>query len=84
MTAPASIPAPRYGRTRFLSLHERTELRLGRTHWTPADYREAGRREFDDLQYRNDGSPWRPSDREHYADCYVRMFCPPAKLRRTA
>lgn len=63
-----------------LSLDERTELRMGRAHWTIADYLNEGRREFDAL-YIDTGkaSPWQPGNREEYARKYVQMFCPAGK-----
>lgn len=77
MSAHTPLPAARQP----LDMHQRTELRLGRLDWTPADYRAEGLREFDAQGFKDDGSPWRPSDRKHYADCYVLANCPPAKLR---
>lgn len=63
-----------------LTLDERTELRLGRAHWTVADYLAEGRREFDENHERLHGArPANPVDREHYARCYVQMFCPAGK-----
>lgn len=67
---------------RHLPPQDRLEAAHGREHWTVADYREAGRREFDTDTKRN---PKRTAeqvarDREHYASCYVLFHCPQSKL----
>lgn len=59
---------------------ERTERRRGRADWTVADYREAGRAEFDRKRL-TDQEPMHASMREEYARVFVKLNCPPAKLR---
>lgn len=57
--------------------YDRVEAFLGRTHWTYANYVEAGRREFDDRGFKDTGTnPWEPCQREHYAQCYADLSCP--------
>lgn len=77
MNAPSRIsPAP-------MDMFQRTEARLGRLDWTTDDYRRAGEEEFDRL-YTESSSPWQPSQRDHYAHCYVLLNCPPSKRRAAA
>lgn len=60
-----------------LTVFERQEARLGRSHWTLEDYREAGRAEFDRV-FTASREPY-PGEREHYARTFVDINCPPSK-----
>lgn len=60
---------------------ECSEAAMGRTDWTPADYREEGRRAFDRAGFKQGFNPWQPSNREHFADSYMMIACPPAKRK---
>lgn len=57
---------------------ERDERRMGRSHWTVEDYRQAGREWFDRVV--TIANPTQ-AQREKHANCWVAMNCPPSKLR---
>ena len=83
---PLNIPLSNKGEATdvtSLGVFEREEARMGRTHWTVADYREEGRRLFDKQTPRPGMERMHASLREHFATEYARLACPPAK-RATA
>lgn len=62
-----------------LSYLERSELMLGRTHWSRDDYLRAGEAEFDRVFTAK--RKVYPGEREHYARVFLDLHCPHAKRR---
>lgn len=62
---------------RGLSWMEQHEVRMGRVHWSRADYQRAGEAEFDSA-FTASRKPF-PGEREHYARAFVDLNCPHAK-----
>lgn len=61
-----------------LSMMERTEAMLGRSHWTLEDYRRDGNEAFD-RRHERGITPLHESLRPDFVRAHIELNCPPSK-----